>query len=267
MISFISFLYRGEAHVGCVSGNRTYVLPYDDMRECIVAGFDTSGKKELGSPARIKLLAPLLPSKIIGLGWNYAEHNKELKSSDNKPVVFLKPSTSVIGPDEAIKLPKISSQVEHEIELGIVIRRKGKYVGVEEAQDHIAGYTIILDITARDLQWEARKKGDPWDICKGMDSFAPIGPCIVPKEHIADPGNLRMELKINGRTRQKSSTCEMIKKPAQVVSYVSEFMTLLPGDVIASGTPEGVGPIKDGDVLDSEIEMIGHMRNYAVDEK
>jgi len=266
MISFISFLFEGETHVGCVSGNKIYALPYKDMRECIVSGFDTSGKKELKSGAQIRLAAPLMPSKIVGLGWNYAEHNKELNSSDSKPIVFLKPSTSVIGPDDVIKLPKISKQVEHEIELGIVIGKKGKHIGVEDAQDHIAGYTIILDITARDLQWDARKKGDPWDVCKGMDTFAPIGPCIVPKEYIADAGNLLMELKVNGMTKQRSSTCDMIKKPAQVVSYVSEFMSLLPGDVIASGTPPGVGPIKDGDVIDSEIQNIGAMRNHAVNE-
>jgi 2-keto-4-pentenoate hydratase/2-oxohepta-3-ene-1,7-dioic acid hydratase in catechol pathway len=236
------------------------------MLECIASGFEASGKKEIKSDVQMKLVAPLIPPKIIGLGWNYSGHNKELKSVDNKPIIFLKPSTSVIGPDGAIKLPRISSQVEHEIELGIVIGKKGKHIGIEEAQDHIAGYTIILDITARDLQWEARKKGDPWDICKGMDTFAPIGPCIVPKEYITDPGNLSMELKVNGKTKQKSNTRDMIMKPAQVVSYVSEFMTLMPGDVIASGTPEGVGPIKDGDVIDSEIENIGRMRNYAVNE-
>ncbi|MFZ2456892.1 MAG: fumarylacetoacetate hydrolase family protein [Candidatus Altiarchaeia archaeon] len=266
MISFISFLYEGKAHVGCVSGKKTYILPYRGMIECIASGFDSSGKKEITPGARIKLSSPLIPPKIIGLGWNYAEHNKELKSADNKPIIFLKPSTSVIGPNEAIKLPDISSQVEHEIELGIVIGKKGKHIGPEEAQDYIAGYTMILDITARDLQWEARKKGDPWDICKGMDTFAPIGPCIVPKEYIKDPGNLFLELKVNGKTKQKSNTGDMLLKPAQIVSYVSGYMTLMPGDVIASGTPEGVGPIKDGDVIDSEIEEIGRMRNYAVNE-
>jgi acylpyruvate hydrolase len=265
MISFISFFYEGAERVGCVSGGKAYVLAHRDMLECIAAGFDCSGKKEI-MHKEYKLKAPIIPQKIIGLGWNYAEHNKELKSAGNKPIIFLKPSTSVIGPDEAIKLPKISSQVEHEIELGIVIGKKGKHVSVEGAQEHIAGYTMILDITARDLQWEARKKGDPWDICKGMDSFAPIGPCIAPKEYIQDPGNLSMELKVNGKTKQKSNTRDMIMKPAQVVSYISDFMTLMPGDVIASGTPEGVGPIKDGDVIDSEIEMIGRMRNYAVNE-
>ena len=236
------------------------------MVECIASGFDASGKKEIKTASKIKLNAPLLPPKIIGLGWNYAEHNKELKASDSNPVVFLKPPTSVIGPDEAIILPKISKQVEHEIELGIVIGKKGKHIGAEEAIEYIAGYTIILDITARDLQWEARKKGDPWDICKGMDTFAPIGPCIVPKEYIQEPGNLEMELKVNGKTRQKTSTKEMIKKPLEVVSYVSEYMSLQAGDVIASGTPAGVGPIKDGDVIDSEIEKIGRMKNYAVNE-
>ena len=265
MISFISFFYEGVEGVGCIYEGKAYSLPYKDMLECIITGFDASRKKEIGKEYKLK--APIIPQKIVGLGWNYSEHSKELKSLDNKPIVFLKPSTSVIGPNESIKIPKISSQVEHEIELGIVIGQKGKHIGIEEVQDHIAGYTIILDITARDLQWEARKKGDPWDISKGMDTFAPIGPCIVPKEYIPDPGNLSMELKVNGKTKQKSNTRDMIMKPSQVVSYVSEYMTLMPGDVIASGTPEGVGPIKDGDVIDSQIEKIGLMRNYAVDGK
>jgi len=264
MISFISFFYEGVERVGCISGSKAYALPYKDMLECIIANFDPSGKKEICDEYKLK--APIIPQKIVGLGWNYSEHSKELKSVDNKPIIFLKPSTSVIGPNDSIKLPKISSQVEHEIELGIVIGKKGKHIGIEEAQDHIAGYTIILDITARDLQWEARKKGDPWDICKGMDTFAPIGPCIVPKEYILNPGNLAMEVKVNGKTKQKSNTRDMIMKPSQVLSYVSEYMTLMPGDIIASGTPEGVGPIKDGDVIDSQIESIGRMRNYSVNE-
>lgn len=251
--------------MGCVSENKTYELPHKDMRECIESGFDCSEKKEIRG-IDYKLKAPLMPPKIIGLGWNYAEHNKELKSSDSKPIVFLKPPTSVIGPNEAIILPRISNQVEHEIELGIVIGKKGKHVDSPEALEYVAGYTIILDITARDLQWEARKKGDPWDICKGLDSFAPIGPCIVPKEYVPDPGNLAMELKVNGQTKQKSNTKEMIKKPPEIVSYISGYMTLDIGDVIASGTPSGVGPIKDGDVIDSEIEKIGSMRNYAINE-
>ena len=266
MISFISFLYGGKERVGCMSDGRACLLPHRDMLQCISSGFDCSGKKELKADVRIKLRAPIIPPKIIGLGWNYAEHNKELKSVDNKPIVFLKPPTSVIGPDEAVRIPDISKRVEHEIELGIVIGKRGKNIGIDEAQEHIAGYTIILDITARDLQWEARKKGDPWDICKGMDTFAPVGPCIVPKECIKDPGNLALELKVNGKTRQRSNTKDMIMKPAQALSYVSQYMTLMPGDVIASGTPEGVGPIKDGDAIDSEIENIGRMRNYAVTE-
>jgi 2-keto-4-pentenoate hydratase/2-oxohepta-3-ene-1,7-dioic acid hydratase in catechol pathway len=266
MNSFISFFYEGNECIGCISEDKTYLLDYRDMAECITSGFDTSGKKEIKTATLLKLRAPLTPPKIICLGWNYAEHNKELKASDNKPVIFLKPPTSVIGPNEAIILPKISKQVEHEIELGIVIGKKGKHIDAEEALEYVAGYTIILDITARDLQNEARKKGDPWDICKGLDTFAPIGPCIVPKEYVQEPGNLAMELKVNGNTRQKTNTREMIKKPPEIVSYISGYMTLQAGDVIASGTPSGVGPIKHGDVIDSEIEKIGSMRNHAVNE-
>jgi len=265
MNCFVSFVYQGKERVGVIAAEKTYLLPQRDMQECISSGFDTTKKKEIRA-AETRLLPPLIPSKIIGLGWNYKAHNKELEAASDKPVIFYKPPSSVIGPDDKIILPKKSKQVEHEIEMGIVIGKKAKNVNARDALNHIAGYTIILDITARDLQWEARKKGDPWDICKGFDTFTPIGPGIVPKEFVPDPGNLSLELQVNGKTRQKSNTSDMIMKPAEVVSYVSEYMTLQPGDVIASGTPEGVGPIKDGDVVDSEIEKIGKMRNYAVGE-
>jgi len=265
MNSFASFIHKERERVGVIAGEKTFLLPYGDMLECIDAGFNTSKKKEI-KPSEIRLLAPIIPPKIIGLGWNYRAHNKELKAGEGKPIIFYKPPSSVIGPDEKIILPKKSKQVEHEIELGIVIGKKGKNINAKDALNHIAGYTIILDITARDLQWEARKKGDPWDVCKGFDTFAPIGPGIVPKEFISDPGSLTLELKVNGKTRQKSNTSDMIMNPAEVVSYVSEYMTLQNGDVIASGTPEGVGAIKDGDVIESEIEGIGKMRNYVAGE-
>jgi 2-keto-4-pentenoate hydratase/2-oxohepta-3-ene-1,7-dioic acid hydratase in catechol pathway len=265
MNSFISYTCKGKAGVGLISGGKTYILPYRDMRECIKAGFDTSRKKDINTGG-IKLMPPLIPTKIIGLGWNYAKHKKELKCSDDKPIMFLKPSSAVIGPDDSIILPKASKHVEHEIELGIVIGKTGKNISADKANDYIAGYTIILDITARDLQWGARKKGDPWDVCKGFDTFAPIGPGIVPKKFVPDPGNLSLELKVNGKTKQRSNTSDMLMKPEEIVSYVSEYMTLELGDVIASGTPEGVGPIKDGDVIESTIEKIGYMRNYAIAE-
>ena len=265
MNSFISYTCKGVPGTGVISGGKTYALPYKDMRECIASGFDTTRKKDINTGG-IKLLSPILPSKIVCLGWNYAKHVKERKPAGGGPIIFLKPSTSVIGPDDSIILPKISKQVEHEIELGIVVGKKGKDISLDKADEYIAGYTIILDMTARDLQAEARKKGDPWDVCKGFDTFAPIGPGIVPKKYVPDAGRLALELKVNGKPRQKSNTSEMLMKPPEIVSYVSEYMTLEAGDVIASGTPEGVGLVKDGDVIESTIEKIGYMRNYAINE-
>ncbi|MBN2251395.1 MAG: fumarylacetoacetate hydrolase family protein [Candidatus Altiarchaeota archaeon] len=235
------------------------------MRECILNGFDTSGKKKL--EGSVKLLAPVMPSKIVGLGWNYAAHNRELKCADDKQIVFLKPASSVIGPEENIILPEISKQVEHEVELGVVVARDCRNVAVEDAPGCIAGYTIALDITARDLQWKAREKGGPWDICKGMDSFAPIGPWIITRKEVPDPHKLGISLKVNGEIRQKSNTRDMIHSVEEALSYVSGFFTLKTGDVIATGTPEGVGPLKDGDLVEAEIESIGCLRNHAAAER
>ena len=167
---------------------------------------------------------------------------------------------------DKIILPQISKQVEHEIELGVVIGRDGKNIPKKKALDHVAGYTIILDITARDLQWDARRKGDPWDLCKGFDTFAPMGPGI-PKRYVKDPGSLDLELKVNGVTRQRSNTSDMINAVDDVISYLSSFFTLKAGDVIATGTPEGVGPLVHGDRVDAKIAVIGSISNPVAAEK
>ncbi len=200
------------------------------------------------------------PSKILCLGRNYAKHAEEMKSEVPKePVIFLKPPSSLVGPDSIILLPPQSKTVHHEVELAVVIGKGGKNIGVKEATSHVLGYTILLDITARDLQAEAKKKGLPWSVAKGFDTFAPIGPRIVPAESI-DPRHLEIGLKVNGEIRQKGSTENMIFKVPEVISYISKIMTLEPGDIIATGTPEGVGEIKDGDVIEAWIEGIGVLR-------
>ncbi len=205
----------------------------------------------------------LKPSKIVCLGKNYAKHAEEMKSEIPKePIIFLKPPSSLIGPGEEIVLPKMSREVHHEVELAVIISRRGKDVSIEDAMDYVLGYTILLDITARDLQNVAREKGLPWTLCKGFDTFAPVGPKIVPADEL-DPHNLEIGLKVNGEIRQRSRTSEMIFKIPQLIEYISSVMTLEPGDIIATGTPEGVGRIEHGDVIEAWIEGIGTLSVFV----
>ncbi len=202
----------------------------------------------------------LKPSKIICLGKNYAKHAKEMNSEVPKePLIFLKPPSSLIGPNETIILPKKSKMVHHEVELAVIIGKRGKSIPRQEAMDHVLGYTILLDITARDLQEEAKKKGLPWSVSKGFDTFAPVGPRIVPNEDI-NLHNLEIGLKVNDEIRQKSNTSFMLFKIPEIIEYISSIMTLEEGDIIATGTPEGVGEIRDGDEIEAWIEGIGVLR-------
>lgn len=197
------------------------------------------------------------PSKIICLGRNYAEHARELGHEIPKePVIFLKPPSALIGPDQTIILPRRSNRVDHEVELAVIIGKRGKNIPREKAMDYVLGYTILMDITARDLQWEAKKKGLPWTVAKGFDTFAPIGPRVVDKREI-NVDDLEIGLKVNGEVRQLSRTSKMIFKIDEIIEYVSSIMTLEPGDIIATGTPEGVGPLRHGDVVEAWIEGIG----------
>lgn len=200
------------------------------------------------------------PTKIICLGRNYAGHARELGHEVPKdPVIFLKPPSALIRPNETIILPKKSKEVHHEVELAVIIGRRGKSIPKEKAMDHILGYTVFMDITARDLQREAKLKGLPWTLAKGFDTFAPVGPRIVPGEEL-DPGDLEIGLKVNGEVRQLSRTSEMVFTIDEIISYVSSIMTLEEGDIIATGTPEGVGALKDGDIVEAWIERIGTLK-------
>jgi len=203
------------------------------------------------------------PTKIVCLGRNYAKHAEEMRSEvPREPIIFLKPPSSLIGPEEKIILPEKSKNVHHEVELAVVIGKRAKNVGVEDAMDYVLGYTILLDITARDLQDEAKRKGLPWSLAKGFDTFAPIGPRVAAVGEI-EPHNLEIGLKINGKVRQRGNTSDMIFKIPEIISYISSIMTLEPGDIIATGTPEGVGKIEHGDVIDAWIEGIGTLRVYV----
>jgi 2-keto-4-pentenoate hydratase/2-oxohepta-3-ene-1,7-dioic acid hydratase in catechol pathway len=203
----------------------------------------------------VKLLAPILPNKIIGIGTNYVDHAVEMNSElPPAPLMFLKPSTSVIGPNESIILPKQASVVHHEAELAVVIGRFCKDVPRERAAEVILGYTCANDVSARDVQ----KSDGQWTRAKGFDTFCPLGPWI---ETDLDPRDLAIVAYVGDQQRQSGNTRDLIFSVADLVSYVSHQMTLLPGDVILTGTPAGVGPLVAGDEVEIAIEGIGSLVN------
>lgn len=203
----------------------------------------------------VRLLAPILPSKVLAIGRNYAAHAAELGNSvPERPLIFLKPSTSVIGTTDVIRLPADSEQVEHEAELALVIGKVAKDVPRERALDVVFGYTCANDVTARDQQ----RADVQFTRAKGHDSFCPIGPWI---ETSFDPSAVRVRALVNGQTRQDGNTGDMIFDVATMVSFMSHVMTLVPGDVILTGTPEGVGRIVDGDTVTISIDGIGDLVN------
>lgn len=215
--------------------------------------FDPDGRVIAAS--EVKLLAPILPNKIIGIGTNYAGHAAEMKSElPREPLMFLKPSTSVIGPNDFIVLPKQTSIVHHEAELAVVIGRFCKDVPRERVADVILGYTCANDVSARDVQ----KSDGQWARAKGFDTFCPLGPWI---ETDLDPIDLAVTAYVGDQQRQSGSTKDLIFSVIDLVSYVSHQMTLLPGDVILTGTPAGVGPIVVGDEVEISIEGIGSLVN------
>ncbi|HSF84774.1 MAG TPA: fumarylacetoacetate hydrolase family protein [Acidimicrobiia bacterium] len=206
-----------------------------------------------------RLLAPVIPTKIVAVGKNYVDHAAEMDSDvPEQPLIFLKPPTSVVGPLQSVRLPAVSENVHHEAELAVVIGKVTKNVAIEDVGPHILGYTAANDITARDLQ---RSDGQ-WSRAKGFDTFCPLGPAIDTE---LDPQEgLSVICRVNGEIRQSGSTSDMVFGVGEIVSYISHVMTLLPGDVILTGTPDGVGPIEVGDRVEVEIEGIGVLVNPVI---
>jgi 2-keto-4-pentenoate hydratase/2-oxohepta-3-ene-1,7-dioic acid hydratase in catechol pathway len=201
----------------------------------------------LGSTKRLRI------GKIICLARTYREHAQEMNTAVTEdPLLFLKPDSSVIFNHETILIPKMSKSLHHEIELGIVIGKKGKHIAEQDAGEHVIGYLVALDITARDIQSIAKKNGWPWAIAKGFDTFAPLSDVIL-KESVPSPQNLDLELKINGVVKQKANTSQMIYSLLRIISFISDVMTLESGDLILTGTPQGVGEIHEGDVLEARL--------------
>jgi len=208
--------------------------------------------------SEVKLLSPCLPSKIVALGLNYRAHAEESNHEAPKaPLIFLKPSTAVIGPEDNIIYPPSSHRVDYEGELGVVIKKPAWRVSKEDALDYVLGYTCFNDVSARDLQ----AFDGQWTRAKGFDTFAPIGPCIETK---LDPGNAILETYLNGKLKQHTSTSDLIYPVPELISFISNVMTLLPGDVIATGTPSGIGPMQPGDTVEIKIAPIGTLRNHVI---
>jgi 2-keto-4-pentenoate hydratase/2-oxohepta-3-ene-1,7-dioic acid hydratase in catechol pathway len=196
------------------------------------------------------------PSKIVCVGRNYLEHARELGNEmPERPLIFLKPPSSLIGPGEAIVLPPESQRVEHEAELAVVIGRRARNVSAAQALDYVEGYLPLNDVTARDLQ----KTDGQWARAKGFDTFCPVG-AMRPAAGI-DPGRLEVICRVNGEVRQSGNTADMAFSVPVLIEYISGFMTLEPGDLIATGTPAGVGPLADGDVVEVEIPGVGTLSN------
>ena len=203
----------------------------------------------------VNLLAPTEPTKIVCVGRNYVDHAKELGNEVPKvPLIFLKPSSSIINPGDTIFLPPQSAQVEHEGELVIVIGKRGRHILAEQAKKFVLGYTIGNDVTARDLQ----KSDDQWTRAKGFDTFCPFGPWIDTE---FDPADAVITCRVNGQMRQMASTRDMVFNVGMLIAYISSVMTLEPGDLIFTGTPSGVGQLKDGDEVSVEIEGLGLIKN------
>jgi len=207
---------------------------------------------------QVKLLAPCQPSKIVALGLNYHNHVKELGSQvPNSPLTFLKPSTAVIGPEDNIVYPSASARVDYEGELAVVLKKPVWRVAVKDALDYVLGYTCFNDVTARDLQYHDKQ----WTRAKGFDTFAAVGPWI---ETELDPGSVVLETYLNGKLKQQGNTSDLIYSIPELISFISNVMTLLPGDIIATGTPSGVGPMYPGDTVEVRIPSVGTLRNFVV---
>jgi 2-keto-4-pentenoate hydratase/2-oxohepta-3-ene-1,7-dioic acid hydratase in catechol pathway len=203
----------------------------------------------------VRLLSPVLPSKVVAIGKNYAEHAREMGGTvPQAPLIFLKPSTSVIGDGDTIRLPASSSEVHYEGELAVVIGTPARNVSADDALAHVFGYAAANDVTARDQQ----RADVQFTRSKGYDSFCPFGPWV---ETVLDPADLRVVTRVNGAVEQDGRTSQMIHDVAALIAFVSGVMTLLPGDVLLTGTPAGVGPIVAGDTVEVEIEGIGTLRN------
>jgi 2-keto-4-pentenoate hydratase/2-oxohepta-3-ene-1,7-dioic acid hydratase in catechol pathway len=214
------------------------------------------------------------PSKIVAIGLNYVEHAKEGAAGvsmavPKEPIIFMKSTTALCGPFDNVIIPKNSKKLDWEVELAVIISRKASYVSEADAMNYVAGYTVVNDYSER--EWQLEKDGNQWDKGKSSDTFAPLGPYLIPAFLINDPQNLNLWLKVNGKSHQSANTRDMIFNLRKLISYVSEHMTLLPGDVICTGTPSGVGNgqnppvfLREGDIVELGVDKIGSQKQVIV---
>ncbi|MHA1731066.1 MAG: fumarylacetoacetate hydrolase family protein [Promethearchaeota archaeon] len=212
-------------------------------------------------------LVELLPTNVFCLGKNFRAHAREMGSeAPVRPVVFSKSPSNLIADGEPVVLPPpaVSSRVDHEVELCVVIGTGGRDIPREDAADHVFGFTVLNDVTARDVQWEAKGAGHPWFLSKNLATSCPVGPVVVPREDIPDLGALRLELRVNGEVRQRGVVRDLIFPVEEVVEFISSWMPLRAGDLIAMGTPAGVASLAPGDLVEAEIDGIGVLKNPVV---
>lgn len=262
-MKYCRFEYQGTAQYGLIES----VAGREEITHAIESPFDRdalqSGSRKITNiPVdQAKLLAPVQPTKIVCIGRNYREHAAEFGHDvPTEPLIFLKPPSSVIAPGEKIVRPSISKRVDHEAELGVVIGKKCRNLRADEdVKPYIVGYTCVNDVTARDLQ----EKDGQWTRAKGFDTFCPVGPVIVDG---LDPwAGVQVEARVNGKTKQHASTSDFIFALDILIRHIAQVMTLLPGDLISTGTPSGVGPLVAGDVVEVVVQGVGTLRNPVSD--
>ncbi|MCB5168558.1 fumarylacetoacetate hydrolase family protein [Streptomyces bambusae] len=250
------FSIDGNVAFGAVEGSNPDELVLDIIKGIPFADFELSGTKVALS--KVRLLPPVLPNKVVAIGRNYAEHAAELGNEvPETPITFFKPSTSVVGSGDPVVYPSFSQELHHEAELAVVIGRMCREVPRDRVKDVILGYTCANDVTARDVQQREKQ----WARAKGFDSSCPLGPWI---ETELDPSDLAIQCTVNGQQRQLGRTSEMVRSIEDLVVHITEAMTLLPGDVILTGTPAGVGPLNVGDEVAVTIEGIGTLTNKVI---
>lgn len=253
-MKIVRFSHNNQITYGLVEGDIVKAIKGTPYSKIVVTG-------ERFSIDKVEILPPCKPQKIICLGLNYSDHAEEVGLDIPKyPVIFLKPQTTIVGHGEEVVLAKMSRRNDFEAELAFVIKKKARNVPEEKAKEYILGYTCANDVTARSLQ----PKDGQWTISKSFDTYCPIGPCIA---NGIDINNLKIEMLVNGEVKQSSNTGNLIFKPEFLVSYLSKVMTLMPGDIILTGTPSGIGKVEPGDVMTVRIEGIGDLVNQCVAEK
>lgn len=248
-MKIVRYAIGRKTEYGILEGDIIHGLTGTPFRRLMRSGFSHR-------LSEVRLLAPCTPSKIVALGVNYRSHGEEMSHRiPTEPLIFIKPSTSVIGPEASIIYPPSSQRVDYEGELGVVIGKRTRSISTQEASKFILGYTCVNDVTARDIQANDKQ----WTRSKGFDTFCPIGPCI---ETELDSRNLTLETRLNGERKQHTSTANLVFPVYELVSFISHVMTLLHGDVIATGTTSDIGPMQPGDTVEVEIEDIGILRNH-----